>query len=102
PTGRNIHIVILRCKSAGHAEQCLEALQNYGRPDALGYGCQSYEFGRRADDDTSVILLERWADFAALDRLLTEKVVPALPVYNALLARDFDPGQDTTRITLQG
>ena len=98
--GRNIHIVTLRCKSAGHASQCLGALESYGRPDALAYGCQSYEFGRKAGDDTTVVLVERWAHFDQLDRLLTEKVVPALPNYNALLVRDFDPSQDTMRIPL--
>lgn len=99
-TGQNIHIVALRCKSAGHATQCLTALRDYGRPDALAYECQSYEFGRKVGDDATVILIERWGDFSQLNRLLTDKVIPALPDYNALLDREFDPARDTLRIVL--
>lgn len=96
----SIHIVTLRCKDAEHAIKCVQALEAYGRPDALGYGCKSYEFGLKSGEDDTVVLIERWADFGQLDRLLTEKVVPALPVYNALLARAFDPQRDTTRVRL--
>lgn len=95
-----IHIVTLRCKGADAASNCLGALDAYGRPDALAYGCESYEFGRVPGDDTTVLLVERWSDFSKLDRLLAEKVVPALPTYNALLERDFDPERDTVRIAL--
>jgi quinol monooxygenase YgiN len=96
----DLHLVTLRCKSAKHAEDCLAALKAYGRPDAMAYGCRSYEFGRVLGDETTVLLAERWEDWGALDRLLTEKVVPALPTYNALLERDFDPARDTRRISL--
>jgi hypothetical protein len=43
------------------------------------------------------LLRERWED---LDGLLADRVVPALPVYNQLLARPFDPSVDTERITM--
>jgi len=98
--GRLIHIVTLTCKDAEHAMQCLAALAAYGRPDALSYGCASYEFGLKEGSDDVVLLVERWRDWADLDRLLTEKVVPALPIYNALLRRPFDPAADTARVTL--
>lgn len=98
--GRFIHVVTLSCKDAARAQECLKALAAYGRPDAISYGCASYEFGLKVGDDATVLLVERWEDFAKLDRLLAEKVVPALPVYNALLARPFDPVRDTLRIAL--
>lgn len=37
---------------------------------------------------------------ADLDALLRDKVMSALPVYNTLLARPFDPALDTIRIVL--
>jgi len=98
--GRRIHIVTLTCKDAEHATLCLGALAAYGRPDALAYGCLAYAFGLKEGADDTVLLVERWRDWADLDRLLTEKVVPALPTYNALLKRPFDPATDTARITL--
>jgi quinol monooxygenase YgiN len=101
PVGRNIHIVMLRCNSAEDATSCLHALSQYGRPNALEYGCESYEFGRKAGESETVILVERWPSFDLLDRLLTEKVIPALPTYNALLERAFDPLRDTIRLRLE-
>jgi quinol monooxygenase YgiN len=74
--GRLIHIVTLTCKDAEHATLCLGALDAYGRPDALSYGCASYEFGLKDGSGDTVLLVERWRDWADLDRLLTEKVVP--------------------------
>ncbi len=99
PDGRNIHIVTLHCKDEEHAARCETALAGAGRPDAQSYGCLSYVFGRKAGAPDTVILVEHWADFAQLDRLLTERVIPALPAYNALLARDFDPARDTVRVS---
>lgn len=98
--GRLIHIVKLTCKDAEHAARCLGALSAHGRPDALAYGCASYEFGLKEGTDDTVLLVERWSDWADLDRLLTEKVVPALPAYNALLKRPFDPATDTLRVAV--
>ena len=97
---RGIHVVTLRCKDETHAEHCLGALRDHGRPDAMAYGCRSYDFGPQASDSRTIMLVERWDDFSALDRLLAEKVVPALPTYNALLERDFDPANDTMRISV--
>jgi len=48
----------------------------------------------------TVYLVERWKRWEDLDSLLTEKVVPALPLYNQLLKRPFDPVKDTLRIHL--
>lgn len=98
--GKCLHIVTLRCKDATHAGHCLQALATYGHPDAMAYGAQSYEFGLVQGQDDCVKLVERWANFADLDRLLVERVVPALPTYNTLLAQPFDPARDTMRITL--
>lgn len=94
-----IHIVSLDCKDARSARQCLDALAGQGRPDAISYGCLSYDFGLVQGSDRQIRLIERWRDWTALDRLLAEKVAPALPHYNALLARPFDPQADTLRVT---
>lgn len=99
-TPRHAHIVTLRCKDADHASRCLEALRQYGRPDALSFRCASYEFGLQEGSPDTIHLVERWHRWADLDALLIQKVVPALPVYNALLQRPFDPATDTLRITL--
>jgi hypothetical protein len=75
-----------------------------GRSDALEYGCRSYDFGLRegTDDVVRIVvrIVERWERWEDLDALLADRVVPALPVYNQLLARPFDPTTDTERITL--
>lgn len=98
--GQHLHIVTLACKDAAHAARCLEALANYGRPDALAFNCDSYEFGLKDGRDDTVYIVERWHRWDDLDTLLREKVVPALPVYNELLQRPFNPATDTLRITL--
>ena len=99
--GNCIHIVTLDCRDAEHARQCLDALGDYGKPDALAFGCLSYEFGLKTGSQDVVILVERWSSWHALDTLLSEKVVPALPLYNSLLLRDFDPGRDTVRVEVK-
>lgn len=96
---RLIHLVSLECKDDTHAMRCLEALSAYGRPDALAFKCVSYDFGRKLGTN-HIFIIERWHRWEDLDALLTEKVVPALPLYNQLLARPFDPARDTTRIEL--
>lgn len=98
--GRLAHIVTLICKDQENAERCLEALAAYGRPDAMSFNCVSYDFGIRPDSMETVYIIERWNDWADLDALLTSKVIPALPLYNELLKRPFDPRLDTTRIEL--
>jgi hypothetical protein len=98
--GTPLHIVTLVCKDAAHAARCLQALSQYGRPDALSYGAASYEFGLKEGSSDTVLLVERWDRWGDLDRLLAEKVVPALPLYNELLARPFDPAVDTLRVHL--
>lgn len=98
--GPHLHVVTLRCKDAAHAARCMEALSRYGRPDALSYGAASYEFGLVAGSSDAITLIERWERWADLDRLLQEKVIPALPLYNELLARPFDPAVDTLRVNL--
>ena len=95
-----VHLVTLACRDAAHAQQCLSALADTGRSDALEYGCRSYEFGLRDGTNDVVRIVERWGRWEDLDALLSDRVVPALPVYNQLLARPFDPGIDTERITL--
>jgi hypothetical protein len=95
-----LHLVTLECKDAEHANRCLAALREYGRPDALRYRCAAYEFGLKAGTTSTVFLVERWSRWEDLDALLTEKVVPALPTYNALLKQPFDPGRDTLRVQL--
>jgi hypothetical protein len=97
-----LHVVTLECKDAEHATRCLAALRDYGRPDALSFRCASYEFGVKEGTTSTVYLIERWSRWEDLDALLTEKVVPALPIYNALLARPFDPARDTLRVRLLG
>ena len=100
-TDRNLlHLVTLKCKDADAAATCVAALENYGRPDALAFGCIAYEFGVVLGDAATVQLVERWERWRDLDALLTEKVVPSLPTYNALLERPFDPDRDTRRVTL--
>lgn len=99
-TGRLVHVVTLVCKDAERAQQCLAALGDHGRPDAAGFGCASYEFGLQLGTTDTVYLVERWRRWEDLDALLTEKVVPALPMYNELLAAPFDPATDTVRIEL--
>jgi hypothetical protein len=46
-----------------------------------------------------VRIVERWDRWEDLDPLLAERVVPALPHYDELLARPFDPATDTERIS---
>lgn len=101
PNGQCINIVTLTCKNEELAKQCLSALENYGRPDALSYNCQSYEFGLKEGTSEVICLVERWKNWHDLDRLLLEKVVPALPMYKQLLKKPFDPIKDTLRIKLQ-
>jgi hypothetical protein len=96
---RLIHLVSLECKDDAHATRCLEALATYGRPDALAFNCVSYDYGRKLGT-SHICIVERWRRWEDLDALLTEKVVPALPLYNQLLARPFDPARDTTRIEI--
>jgi len=102
-TGDNacIHIVTLACKDAAHASQCLDALTHYGKPDAIAYDCLAYEFGLKEGSADTVYIVERWKQWRDLDALLAEKVVPALPTYNALLKRPFDPALDTLRVCVQ-
>ncbi len=100
-TGKLVHIVNLLCKDEQCAQQCIEALRNYGRPDAMACGCTSYDFGIQLGTTDTVYLIERWNSWNDLDKLLVEKAVPALPAYNALLKSPFDPVKDTTRIELE-
>ena len=97
-----VHVVTLRCKDTEHASRCINALATYGRPDALSFGCHSYEFGLQAGTTDTVCIVERWSRWEHLDALLREKVVLALPMYNTLLRAAFDPARDTLRVTLAG
>jgi hypothetical protein len=97
-SGKLLHVVTLRCKDESRASQCIDALSNYGKPDALAFSCISYEFGLKAGTTDTVCIVERWNRWEDLDNLLQNKVVPALPMYNELLARPFDPAVDTIRI----
>ena len=99
--GHLVHIVTLECRDREHAARCLAALGTYGRPDALSFNCVAYEFGLQAGSPDTVYLVERWNQWEDLDALLTARVVPALPLYNELLKRPFDPARDTRRIELQ-
>ena len=99
--GQFMHVVTLDCKDEEHANRCLDALANYGRPDALAFSCVSYDFGMREGTTATVYIIERWRRWSDLDALLVEKVVPALPIYNQLLKRPFDPSKDTVRINLR-
>lgn len=98
--GNLIHIVTLNCKDDEHAKQCLDALANYGKPDALSFHCSSYKFGLKAGSTDTVYLVERWTKWNDLDALLQAKVIPALPMYNHLLKNPFNPETDTLRIEL--
>lgn len=98
--GSLIHIVTLDCKDVAHAAQCIQALANYGRPDALAFGCVDYEFGLKQGTSDTVYIVERWRSWQDLDNVIAEKVVPALPTYNQFLKQPFDPAKDTLRITL--
>lgn len=95
-----VHFVTLDCKDEVHAKRCLEALAIYGKPDALAFNCVSYEFGIKEGDAKAVYIIERWRKWEDLDALLNEKVIPALPQYNQLLKKPFDPARDTVRIKL--
>jgi hypothetical protein len=75
-------------------------LETHGRPDAIAYHCQSYEFGAKEGVPHTICIVERWRRWEDLDALLGEKVIPALPLYNALLTRPFDPATDTIRVNL--
>lgn len=68
--------------------------------DAMSFNCRSYEFGLKEGTADTVFLVERWNRWEDLDALLGAKVVPALPMYNQLLKRPFDPARDTLRIQL--
>lgn len=98
--GKLIHVVTLKCKDNEHASQCLAALANYGKPDAMSFNCQSYEFGLKAGTKDTVYIVEQWSKWDDLNALLEAKVVPALPMYNQLLENPFDPVTDTLRIEL--
>jgi hypothetical protein len=98
--GGCVHLVTLECKDQEHATRCIEALANYGRPDALSFKCASYEFGFKEGSSDTVCIVEHWRHWGDLNALLAEKVVPALPLYNQLLKRPFDPAKDTVRINL--
>ena len=98
--GGCVHVVTLECKNEEHAKRCLDALAAYGRPDALAFHCVSYEFGLKEGTADTICLVERWKQWQDLDALLHAKVIPALPMYNQLLKRPFDPAKDTVRITL--
>jgi hypothetical protein len=98
--GQLLHVVTLGCKDDEHATRCIAALTNHGRPDALAFNCVSYEFGLKEGTKDTVYIVERWTRWEDLDSLLVKKVVPALPLYNELLKRPFDPAQDTARINL--
>lgn len=100
--GLHVHVVTLECRDAARAGQCLGALASHGQKDALEFGCQSYEFGLQEGTADTVYLVERWSRWEDLDALLTSRVIPALPLYNELLKRPFDPAKDTLRITLAG
>lgn len=99
--GLCLHLVTLSCKDAAHAQQCIQALTEYGRPDALAFNCESYEFGLQSGSDDTLFLIERWKNWEDLDRTIAEKVVPNLPMYNRFLKAPFDPARDTVRITLK-
>jgi hypothetical protein len=99
-TGNLIHLVTLKCKDSERANQCLHALANYGSVDAMSYDCVAYEFGLQAGSTDTVYIVERWKNWANLDALLQDKVVPALPMYNELLASPFNPATDTLRVEL--
>ena len=101
PMSKLIHVVTLNCKDNDHAKQCLDALTNYGKPDALSFNCSSYEFGLKAGTRDTVYIVERWNQWKDLDALLKTKVIPALPMYNQLLKNPFDPTTDTLRIELR-
>ena len=100
--GNLVHVVTLECRDGEHAQRCLDALATYGRPDALAFNCVSYEFGFKEGTADTIYLVERWKQWGDLDALLQSKVIPALPLYNQLLKRSFDPARDTVRITLSG
>jgi quinol monooxygenase YgiN len=100
PEGQFVHVVTLDCKDGEHAKRCIEALEKYGKPDAHSFNCISYEFGLKEDTADTVYIIERWRQWSDLDALLSEKVVPALPMYNQLLKQPFDPAKDTARIRL--
>lgn len=100
--GKLLHVVTLSCKDGANAARCLEALAAVGRADAVSYGCASYEFGLKAGTTDTVYIVERWKKWEDLDALLGAKVVPALPMYNQLLKRPFDPATDTVRIEVAG
>lgn len=98
--GQLVHIVTLQCKDPEQARNCLGALAQYGRPDALAFNCASYDFGLKQGTTDTVYLVERWNRWEDLDALLQQKVVPALPLYNQMLKQPFDPAQHTLRIEL--
>jgi hypothetical protein len=98
--GRLIQVISLACKDGEHAQRCIEALANCGRPDALVFNCVSDEFGLRDGSSDTAYIIERWRQWSDLGALLEAKVVPALPMYNQLLKKPFDPSTDTLRITL--
>lgn len=98
--GKFIHLVTLSCKDGEHASQCLQALENYGKPDAFSFSCKAYEFGLKTGSSDTVYIVERWNRWSDLDALLNAKVIPALPMYNQLLKTPFNPTTDTLRIDL--
>lgn len=100
--GPFVHLVTLACKDEAHAARCIEALANHGRTDTLAFNCASYDFGLKVGTTDTVCIVERWRRWQDVDAQLAEKVVPALPLYNQLLQRPFDPAQDTLRIELSG
>jgi hypothetical protein len=68
--GQLLHVVTLACKDGEHATRCIDALTNYGKPDALAFNCCSYEFGLKNGTVDTVYIVERWNRWEDLDALL--------------------------------
>jgi quinol monooxygenase YgiN len=98
--GRLLHVVTLQRKDDARTAQRIAALASYGGTDALACSCISYEFGLTEGASDTVLIVEHWNGWQDLDTLLATKIVPALPMYNPLLKRPFDPAKDRLRIRL--
>jgi len=54
--GNLVHLVTLVCNDSAHAQRCLEALRQYGKPDAHAYNCVPFAYGLKEGSPDTVYL----------------------------------------------
>jgi hypothetical protein len=95
------HNVVLPCKDAESAQNCIGVLKDAGLPGAMKSGAALYEFGLEMGSLTKVFVVEKWYKWEDLDEHLKVNIVPNLEVFNGFLVEPFDPAKNTARINLE-